>query len=154
MYLWLGELDEAVLQELGLNWDEDGLAQVDSLKPDQIKSLVFQRYLKNEKDINEAQLKEAQLVASQPLVLSLAQPDSVQSDGYWRLLVVVSEIKADDPAASADCFQVLVWLMRPDGQAVDDQKLHASTRDHAFSFDQLADAIVELFSTEIGRAHV
>ena len=82
MYLWLGEREEAVLQELGLNWDEDGLAQVDSLKPDEIKSLVFQRYLKNEKDIKEAQPKEAQLVASQPLVLSLAQPDSVQSDGY------------------------------------------------------------------------
>jgi hypothetical protein len=141
MYLWFGDLEDAVLGELGLDWNTDGFKRIDNLEPRAILDLVIQRYKRNAQD-----LAVDHSLSTSPLRLNLAPADALQADACWRLLVVVSGVDGDDPTASCHRFRAAAWLLGPDGRAVSSSDLHRFTTDDALPLDQLAAQIPVLYS--------
>jgi hypothetical protein len=141
MYLWFGDLNHAVLGELGLDWNKDGFKSIDDLEPRAILDLVIQRYRRNADD-----RADDHPLSAAPLRLNLAPADALQADACWRLLVVVSGVDGDDSTAACHRFRAAPWLLGPDGQAVSSNDLHGFTTDDGLSLDRLAAQISVLYS--------
>lgn len=111
MYFWIGPLNSAVLDELGLQTNKPGLFEIKSdpdFNPNYIWKHILERYKCNEEEAQQP------LLGSQPTLVSASD---WEGDGYRLQLIVQTNQTCGKQASSQMRFRVDSRLITPDGEA-------------------------------------
>lgn len=116
MYLWRGERNDQVVQELGLDWDKDGFFFIDNLKPKKIFEEIHKRYKDNCVENGDTKFSDS------PTRVSIRSAGSAEDETCWRLLVQVGLMKGNNPTktraetwSGGAALESFTWLMSPKG---------------------------------------
>lgn len=136
MYLWRGEMEQQVLDELSLNHDSDGFLHIDDLEPHEIWEWIQQRDLSNEED---------RVFASAKTGVRQSIQNARPLDGCSRLMILVRRAQANEQRAlSVSRFMATTWLIQPSGDSGKpfDNDWNDSTSETTFKLEELAESIV------------
>lgn len=140
MYLWRGEMEERVIEELGLSLNSDGFLLIDGLEPRDIWQWVLDRYQADEAD---------SVFASATSVVRQSCQDAGPLDGCSRLMILVQRAQEHERRAIADSrFMATTWLIQPSGESGKpfDNDRKDSTSETTFKLEELAASIVGWYS--------
>lgn len=136
MYLWRGEMEQQVLEELGLSRYSNGFLHIDDLAPHEIWEWIQQRDLSNEED---------RVFASSKTGVHRSIQNAMPLDGCSRLMILVRRAQEREPRAIADSrFMATTWLIQPSGESGKpfDNDWKDSTSEITFRLEELAASIV------------